>query len=132
MLCRVCGSQILSQRLRDAAGGDAEEAGAVVAPSALQYLGGKISASSGALRKPIDVCRRAVELAETAAKKQHTQSVLTAANGTAPARAAVNIPMLCTLINDAEGSRFCSTSATASVDEVKTHNLDLVLFDDRH
>ena len=93
---------ILNQRLEEAV---SEEAKNVIAPSALQYLGGKISASSGDLRKAIDVCRRAIELAETSAKKQ---MVLCDASS---APKCVNIPMLCTLINNVESNRFCAESS---------------------
>ena len=98
-------AEILSKRLQEAV---SMEASTVVAPSALQYLGGKISASSGDLRKAIDVCRRAVELAETNAKKQ---MVLTPTDANASKAKCVSIPMLCTLINNVESNRFCSSEA---------------------
>lgn len=104
-------ANILSQRIKDAVNGDVNQ---VVAPSALQYLGGKISASSGDLRKAIDVCRRAVELAETASKKQ---LVLSASNSANPApQAPVGIPLLCKMMASVEGNRFCATDADDSED----------------
>jgi len=42
----------------------------VITPRAISYLAGKISSLSGDLRKALDVCRRALELAETLARKQ--------------------------------------------------------------
>eukprot|EP00092_Neocalanus_flemingeri_P022153 GFUD01024029.1.p1 GENE.GFUD01024029.1~~GFUD01024029.1.p1 ORF type:complete len:772 (-),score=294.74 GFUD01024029.1:140-2455(-) len=42
----------------------------VITPRAIAYLAGKISSLSGDLRKALDVCRRALELAETVARKQ--------------------------------------------------------------
>ena len=96
---------ILSHRIQEAV---ADESNTVIAPSALQYLGGKISASSGDLRKAIDVCRRAIELAESKAKKQ---TVLTSTDSNKSSTKCVNIPMLCTLINNVESNRFCAESS---------------------
>lgn len=86
----------------------------MIAPSALQYLGGKISSTSGDLRKAIDICRRAVELAETTAKKQ---LVLVPSNsesqnsGSVPTNKCVNIPLLCKMMASVESSAFCSANS---------------------
>ncbi|XP_057380369.1 cell division control protein 6 homolog [Daphnia carinata] len=102
---------ILSQRIQEAV---TEDVGNVIAPSALQYLGGKISSTSGDLRKAIDICRRAVELAETTAKKQ---LVLAPSNtesqngGSVPANKCVNIPLLCKMMASVESSAFCSANS---------------------
>ncbi|KAI9554820.1 hypothetical protein GHT06_020097 [Daphnia sinensis] len=102
---------ILSQRIQEAV---TEDVGNVIAPSALQYLGGKISSTSGDLRKAIDICRRAVELAETNAKKQ---LVLAPSNsesqnsGSVPTNKCVNIPLLCKMMASVESSAFCSANS---------------------
>ncbi|XP_045029266.1 cell division control protein 6 homolog [Daphnia magna] len=102
---------ILSQRIQEAV---TEDVGNVIAPSALQYLGGKISSTSGDLRKAIDICRRAVELAETTAKKQ---LVLAPSNsesqnsGSVPTNKCVNIPLLCKMMGSVESSAFCSANS---------------------
>lgn len=108
---------ILTQRINDAVDGDVNQ---VVAPSALQYLGGKISASSGDLRKAIDVCRRAVELAETSSKRQlvlglSNKNSENAAVPPAP-RTPVSIPMLCKMMASVDSNRFCATDNDDSED----------------
>jgi len=93
---------ILSQRI----GQVSDDVNSVIAPSALQFLGGKISSASGDLRKAIDVCRRAVELAETTAKRQ---LVLATANDSAAGAAkCVSIPMICKLMSSIDSNRFCA------------------------
>ena len=103
---------ILSQRIREAV---SDQVGDVIAPSALQYLGGKISSSSGDLRKAIDVCRRAVELAETTAKKQ----MVLAPSGESQNAASkcVGIPLLCKMMASVESNRFCAGDNTEDADE---------------
>lgn len=102
---------ILSQRIQEAV---TEDVGNVIAPSALQYLRGKISSASGDLRKAIDIWRRAVELAETIAKKQ---LVLAPSNsesqnsGSVPTNKCVNIPLLCKMMASVESSAFCSANS---------------------
>ena len=56
---------ILTARLQE--GGSAHP---VITPRAIAFLAGKISSLNGDIRKALDVCRRALELAETLAKKQ--------------------------------------------------------------
>lgn len=104
---------ILSQRIREAV---SDEVSNVIAPSALQYLGGKISSSSGDLRKAIDICRRAVELAETSAKKQLVLAPST--ESPKPASKCVGIPLLCKMMASVESNRFCAAADSADdVDE---------------
>ena len=97
---------ILSQRIREAVN---DQVGDVIAPSALQYIGGKISSSSGDLRKAIDVCRRAVDLAETTAKKPPT--------GESASSKCVGIPLLCKMMASLDSNRFCAGDNTDDVDE---------------
>ena len=56
--------EILSARLVEGAKSSAS-ATPVITPRAISFLAGKISSLSGDLRKALDVCRRALELAET-------------------------------------------------------------------
>ena len=58
---------ILAARLNE---GGEEGGHSVITPRAISYLAGKISSLSGDLRKALDVCRRALELEETLARKQ--------------------------------------------------------------
>lgn len=97
---------ILSQRIQESV---TEDVGSVIAPSALQYLGGKISSTSGDLRKAIDICRRAVELAETTAKKQLVLAPLESQNS-APTNKCVNIPLLCKMMASVESNSFSTTN----------------------
>jgi len=96
---------ILSKRIQEAV---SDDVGSVIAPSALQYLGGKISSSSGDLRKAIDVCRRAVELAEETAKKQLVLAPTDGLNN----NKCVNIPLLCKMMASVESNRFCANDDT--------------------
>lgn len=50
----------------------------VIRPAAIQLLAGKVASIAGDVRKALDVCRRAVELCETQARKQ---AVLKPSNG---------------------------------------------------
>ncbi|XP_046458697.1 cell division control protein 6 homolog isoform X2 [Daphnia pulex] len=106
---------IVSQRIQEAVG---EDVGNVIAPSALQYLGGKISSTSGDLRKAIDICRRAVELAETGAKKQSvlaTNSELQTSQSV-QINKCVSIPILCKMMASVESNAF-SVGNSDDVDE---------------
>ena len=58
---------ILTSRLKEASG---EGSVPVITPRAIAFLASKISALSGDLRKALDVCRRALELAEGLVMKQ--------------------------------------------------------------
>ena len=58
---------IITSRLQEGAGAGST---AVITPRAIAFLALKISALSGDLRKALDVCRRALELAESAVRKQ--------------------------------------------------------------
>ena len=100
---------ILSQRIQEAV---TEDVGNVIAPSALQYLGGKISSTTGDLRKAIDICRRAVELAESTAKKQLVlaPSNLDSQNTAPSANKCVNIPLLCKMMASVESNAFCAAN----------------------
>lgn len=98
---------ILSHRIKEVV---SDEVNSVIAPSALQFLGGKISSASGDLRKAIDVCRRAVELAESSAKKQ---LVLTSpdSNNSNVVSKCVNIPLICKLMSNIDSNRFCAENS---------------------
>ena len=58
---------IITARLKEGAG---SESTAVITPRAIAFLASKISALSGDLRKALDACRRALELAESDVRKQ--------------------------------------------------------------
>ena len=98
---------ILGQRIQEAV---TEDVANVIAPSALQYLGGKISSTSGDLRKAIDICRRAVELAETTAKKQLVLAPLENSGPAPTTNKCVNIPLLCKMMASVESNSFSTTN----------------------
>ncbi len=98
---------ILSQRIKEVLADDIDN---VIAPSALQYLSGKISSTTGDLRKAMDICRRAIELAGTTEKQlglplsnSNTQNAPTPA-----AKRCVNIPLLCKMMASMESNAFCA------------------------
>lgn len=101
---------ILSSRIQEAV---SEDLNSVIAPSALQFLGGKISSSSGDIRKAIEVCRRAVELAEASAKKQLVLTPSGSAESPAPppANKCVSVPLLCKMMSSVESNGFCASSS---------------------
>lgn len=59
-------AEIINTRLANASDGGPP----VITSRAVTFLAGKISSLSGDLRKALDVCRRALEMAETEARKQ--------------------------------------------------------------
>ena len=60
-------NKIITSRLKEAQG-DGQEP--IIKPMAVKFLAGKISSLSGDIRKALDVCRRAIELAEIEYRKQ--------------------------------------------------------------
>jgi len=66
--------EIINKRLQDASDGGPP----VIAPRAVTFLAGKISSLTGDLRKALDVCRRALEVAEIDARKQTLLKPMTA------------------------------------------------------
>lgn len=105
-------ASILSQRIQQVVN-EGDDVASVIAPSALAYLGGKISSSSGDLRKAIDVCRRAVELAEETAKKQ---MVLAPSSTSSDNKKCVTIPLLCKMMASVENNQFCAGAGEDDAD----------------
>merc|ERR1719153_1294513 len=70
--------EILTKRLQE---GCIEGATPVITPRAIALLASKISNMSGDLRKALDVCRRALELAESQALKQTLLKPMTPKGG---------------------------------------------------
>merc|ERR1719216_230966 len=60
---------ILTARLQEGTGREGT-GNPVITTRAIAFLAGKIASLSGDLRKALDVCRRALELSETIARKQ--------------------------------------------------------------
>ena len=60
-------NKIITSRLKEAQG-DGQDP--IIKPMAVKFLAGKISSLSGDIRKALDVCRRAIELAEIEYRKQ--------------------------------------------------------------
>jgi len=98
----------------------------VIKPAAISFLSAKISALSGDVRKALDVCRRAIELAETESRKQTLLSrpVLKSPGlNSTPTRAnfkPIDIPQIMKILNEV----YCTSAATASLNQA---NSDLPL-----
>ena len=73
----------------------------VITPRAIAFLASKISSLSGDIRKALDVCRRALELAETVAKKQ-----------TLPQISQVDLPQIMKVVNQVYGSQVTASLGT--------------------
>ncbi|KAJ2691728.1 AAA ATPase, partial [Coemansia spiralis] len=98
---------ILQSRLDSVAGGAAAEP--LIQKAALELCARKVAATSGDLRKALDVCRQAMELAEAESRRKaaaHTDKE----NGTAPSAAA---PPKTTLMHVAKALASLSGSQTA-------------------
>ena len=98
----------------------------VIKPAAISFLSAKISALSGDVRKALDVCRRAIELAETESRKQTLLSKPVAQSpglNSTPTRSnfkPIDIPQIMKILNEV----YCTSAATASL---KQANSDLPL-----
>ena len=96
----------------------------IIKPAAISFLSAKISALSGDIRKALDVCRRAIELAESECRKQTLLSKpLPQSPGINPSLRnfkPIDIPQIMKVINEV----YCSSAATASLKET---NSDLPL-----
>eukprot|EP00088_Acartia_fossae_P012897 TRINITY_DN16675_c0_g1_i6.p1 TRINITY_DN16675_c0_g1~~TRINITY_DN16675_c0_g1_i6.p1 ORF type:complete len:752 (-),score=162.71 TRINITY_DN16675_c0_g1_i6:79-2085(-) len=99
----------------------------VVTQRAIAFLAGKISTLSGDIRKALDVCRRALELAEMSARKQMMKPVTSRGLGspmTSPQKGyknprpvtakvgQVDLPQIMKVINDVYGSKVMSSMGT--------------------
>merc|ERR1719244_603997 len=108
---------ILTARLNEGSGNDSTP---VITPRAIAFLAGKISSLSGDLRKALDVCRRALELAETVARKQTLLKPMTPRGLASPAKSPhkgyktaktlpqlgqVDMPQIMKVINQVYGSQ---------------------------
>lgn len=79
-------------------------------PRALEFLAGKISALSGDIRKALDVCRRAIELAEVQARKQTILKPLEPGQVTSNGMRPIDVPQILRIVNEI----YCS-SVTAAI-----------------
>ena len=96
----------------------------VIKPAAVGFISAKISALSGDVRKALDVCRRAIEIAEAETRKQTLLSQplhqSPENNGSSRNVKPIDIPQIMKIINEV----YCSSAATASLKEA---NSDLPL-----
>ena len=117
---------ILTARLQEGAGREGT-GNPVITTRAIAFLAGKIASLSGDLRKALDVCRRALELSETIARKQ---SLLKPTNPRALASPAksprkgylqpkvaaqagqVDVPQIMKVINQVYGSQVAASLGT--------------------
>ena len=115
---------ILTARLKD---GGETGTHPVITPRAIAYLAGKISSLSGDLRKALDVCRRALELAETLARKQTLLKPMTPRGLSSPTQSPrkgyktpkmlpqigqVDMPQIMKVVNQVYGSQVTASLGT--------------------
>jgi len=115
---------ILASRLKEAG-----ESGAypVITPRAIAFLAGKISSLSGDIRKALDVCRRALEMAETVARKQTLLKPMTPRGLASPTQSPrkgyknpklltqigqVDLPQIMKVVNQVYGSQVSASLGT--------------------
>ncbi|XP_013887183.1 cell division control protein 6 homolog [Austrofundulus limnaeus] len=79
----------------------------ILDPSALQFCARKVSAVSGEARKALDICRRAVEVAEADERKKTSQST------SDQHRPAVSLPQVARVLSEVYGDRMvCQGSSS--------------------
>ena len=115
---------IISARLEE---GSRDNTGhPVITTRAISFLAGKIAALSGDLRKALDVCRRALELSETVARKQSMLKPMNpralASPGKSPRKGYLNpktmsvgqvdVPQIMKVINQVYGSQVSASLGT--------------------
>ena len=116
---------ILTARLQEGAGRDTGSP--VITTRAIAFLAGKIASLSGDLRKALDVCRRALELSETIARKQSLLKPINprglASPGKSPRKGylqpkvaaqagQVDVPQIMKVINQVYGSQVAASLGT--------------------
>lgn len=79
---------------------------AVIDPMALQFCARKVSAVHGDLRKALDICRRAVELAET--KQRRTNADPSTPQTAIKSNIRVTLPVIASVISDVYTSNMTS------------------------
>jgi len=99
----------------------------VITPRAIAFLAGKISSLSGDIRKALDVCRRALELAETVARKQTLLKPMTPRGLASPTQSPrkgyknpkmlpqigqVDMPQIMKVVNQVYGSQVTASLGT--------------------
>jgi len=115
---------ILTARLQE---GGETGAHPVITPRAIAFLAGKISSLSGDIRKALDVCRRALELAETLARKQSLLKPMTPRGLASPTQSPrkgyknpkmlpqigqVDMPQIMKVVNQVYGSQVTASLGT--------------------
>ena len=111
--------EIITARLKE---GDTGEH-PVITPRAIAYLAGKISSLSGDIRMALDVCRRALELAETLARKQTLLKPMTPRDMDSPTQSPrkgyknpkvtqVDVPQIMKVVNQVYGSQVTASLGT--------------------
>lgn len=117
---------IITARLREGAR-DAVSGQPVITARAIAFLAGKIASLSGDLRKALDVCRRALELSETIARKQSMLKPLNPRALASPSKSPrkgylnpkavagvgqVDVPQIMKVINQVYGSQVTASLGT--------------------
>ena len=117
---------IITARLREGAR-DAVSGQPVITARAIAFLAGKIASLSGDLRKALDVCRRALELSETIARKQTMLKPLNPRALASPSKSPrkgylnpkavagvgqVDVPQIMKVINQVYGSQVTASLGT--------------------
>ena len=81
----------------------------IIKPVAIKFLAGKIASISGDIRKALDVCRRAIELAELEYTKQLCLSPAGSAPSTPSGIKPIDLPQLVAIFNQIYSSRVNSS-----------------------
>ncbi|XP_076064020.1 cell division cycle 6 [Oratosquilla oratoria] len=96
--------KILNQRIEEAGLGEVR----IIKPAAIMFLAAKVASVAGDVRKALDVCRRAVELCETQARRQSLLRI-TGSPVKSPSKQPrikmVELPQIMSIFNEVYGSR---------------------------
>lgn len=107
---------IITSRLKEAAAkGSSNENNSepIIKPLAVKFLAGKISSLSGDIRKALDVCRRAIELAEIEYRKQSILAPLTDDGGSTTVKQ-IDLPQILRIFNEVYSSRVTASLKSGS------------------
>ncbi len=115
-------TKIVVSRLREAGSGGCsgqdENAASghepIIKPMAIKFIAGKIASLSGDIRKALDVCRRAIELAEIEYRKQTILSPMAGGDQAASKVKQIDLPQVLKIFNEVYSSRVTASLKSGS------------------